>query len=147
MQVKGDEVKIKELKRYAPFAGIMSRPTVAEGAHLIRQARENTGMATITELDPIQVKAWVPYEVYVDHLQLLKLEGKALDRNQAADQVELLLALPNGEKYPHIGKLAGGGHEFDPKTQVMEVMAEFPNPGLLLRLGLAVTLQGRVNPN
>ena len=71
VQVKGDEVKIKELKRYAPFAGIMSRPTVAEGAHLIRQARENTGMATITKLDPIQVKAWVPYEVYVDHLQLV----------------------------------------------------------------------------
>src|SRR5262245_42290050 len=46
VQVKGDEVKIKELKRYAPFAGIMSRPTVAEGAHLIREARENTGMAT-----------------------------------------------------------------------------------------------------
>jgi len=24
-----DDIKIKELKRYAPFAGIMSRPTVA----------------------------------------------------------------------------------------------------------------------
>jgi RND family efflux transporter MFP subunit len=78
VQVHGDEVKIKELKRYAPFAGIMSRSTVAEGAHLIRQARENTGMATITELDPIQVKANVPYEVYADHLKLLKLEGKGL---------------------------------------------------------------------
>ena len=32
VQVKADEVKIKEMKRYAPFAGIMSRPTVAEGA-------------------------------------------------------------------------------------------------------------------
>jgi membrane fusion protein (multidrug efflux system) len=78
VQVHGDEVKIRELKRYAPFAGIMSRSTVAEGAHLIRQARENTGMATITELDPIQVKANVPYEVYADHLKLLKLEGKGL---------------------------------------------------------------------
>jgi len=51
------------------------------------------------------------------------------------------------ERNIRIGKLAGGGYEFDPKTQVMEVMAEFPNPGLLLRLGLAVTLQGRVKPN
>ncbi|HJZ67881.1 MAG TPA: hypothetical protein VKF81_07160 [Blastocatellia bacterium] len=42
------------MKLYAPFAGIMSRPTVAEGAHLIKEARENTGMATITALDPIQ---------------------------------------------------------------------------------------------
>jgi hypothetical protein len=34
-------------------------------------------MATITELDPIQVKANVPYEVYADHLKLL---SKSLDR-------------------------------------------------------------------
>jgi RND family efflux transporter MFP subunit len=147
VQVKGDEVKIRELKRYAPFSGIMSRPTVAEGAHLIRQAREHTGMATITELDPILVKAWVPYDVYVNHLEILKLEGQPYDRNQAADRVELLLTLPNGGKYPHVGKLAGGGYEFDPKTQVMEVMVEFPNPGLLLRPGLNVTLQGRVKSN
>jgi RND family efflux transporter MFP subunit len=147
VQVKADEVKIKELKRYAPFAGIMSRPTVAEGAHLIREARENTGMATITELDPIQVKTWVPYEVYVDHLQLLKLGGETLDRREAMNRIEVFLTLPNGERYPHVGKIAGGGYEFDPKTQVMEVMVEFPNPGLLLRPGLAVTLQGRVKPN
>jgi RND family efflux transporter MFP subunit len=147
VQVKADEVKIKELKRYAPFAGVMSRPTVAEGAHLIRQAREQTGMATITELDPIQVKATVPYEVYVDHLQLLKLGGKTLDRTEAMNRIEVFLALPNGEKYPHVGKISGGGYEFDPKTQVMELMVEFPNPGLLLRPGLAVTLQGRVKPN
>lgn len=147
VQVKGDEVKIRELKRYAPFSGIMSRPTVAAGAHLIRMARENTGMATITELDPILVKAWVPYEVYVNHLNLLKLEGQPFDRNQAADRVEVLLTLPTGEKYPHAGKIAGGGYEFDPTTQVMEVMVEFPNPGLLLRPGLSVRLQGRVKPN
>src|SRR5262245_39552924 len=34
VQVRGSELKIKALKRYAPFSGIMSRPTVAEGAHL-----------------------------------------------------------------------------------------------------------------
>ncbi len=147
VQVKADEIKIKELKRYAPFSGIMSRSTVAEGAHLIREARENTGMATITELDPIQVKAWIPYEVYVDHLQLLKLGGQTLDRTEAMNRIEVFLALPNGEKYPHVGRISGGGYEFDPKTQVMEVMVEFPNPGLLLRPGLAVTLQGRVKPN
>jgi RND family efflux transporter MFP subunit len=147
VQVKADEVKIKESKRYAPFAGIISRSTVAEGAHLIRMARENTGMATITELDPIQVKAWVPYEVYVDHLKLLTLGSKTLDRTEAINRIEVFLKLPNGEKYPHVGKISGGGYEFDPTTQVMEVMVEFPNPRLLLRPGLAVTLQGRVKPD
>jgi RND family efflux transporter MFP subunit len=144
VQVHGDEVKIRELKRYAPFAGIMSRSTVAEGAHLIRQARENTGMATITELDPIQVKANVPYEVYADHLKLL---SKSLDRKEALDRIEVFVILANGEKLPQVGRISGGGYEFDPKTQEMEVMVEFPNPGLLLRPGLAVTLTGRLRPN
>jgi RND family efflux transporter MFP subunit len=147
VQVRADQVKIKELKRYAPFAGIMSRATVAEGAHLIRQARENTGMATITELDPIQVRANVPYEVYADHLKLLKLDGKTLDRREALDRIEVFVTLANGEKLPQVGRISGGGYEFDPKTQEMEVMVEFPNPGLLLRPGLAVTLTGRLKPN
>ena len=104
-------------------------------------------MATITELDPILVKAWVPFEVYVDHLELLKLEGGPFDRNQIAERVELLLTLPSGDKYPNVGKIAAGGYEFDPQTQVMEVMAQFRNPKLLLRPGLNVTLQGRVKSN
>jgi membrane fusion protein (multidrug efflux system) len=146
VQVHADEVKIKGLKRYAPFAGIMSRSTVAEGAHLIRQARENTGMATITELDPIQVKANLPYEVYADHLKLLKLEGKSLGR-EALDRIEVFVTLANGEKLPQVGRISGGLYEFNPTTQEMEVLVEFPNPGLLLRPGLAVTLTGRLKPN
>src|SRR5262245_46574924 len=117
VQVKGDEVKIKEMKRYAPFAGIMSRPTVAEGAYLIKEARQNSGMATITALDPIQVRTSIPYEVYVDHLKLLTLGGKTLDRHDAMDRIEVFLTLPNGQRLPQVGKIVGGGYEFDPKTQ------------------------------
>jgi hypothetical protein len=83
----------------------------------------------------------------VDHLKLLTLGGKTLDRTEAMNRIELSLTLPNGEKYPHTGKTSGGGYEFDPQTQVMEVMTEFPNPELLLRPGLNVTLQGTVKPN
>ena len=146
VQVRGSELKIKVLKRYAPFSGIMSRPTVAEGAHLIKEARENTGMATITALDPIQVKTSIPYEVYVDHLKLLTLGGKTLDRHDALDRIEVFLTLPNGQRLPQVGKIVGGGYEFDPKTQGMEVMVDFPNPGLLLRPGLQVMLDARVKP-
>lgn len=68
VQVRGDEIKITETKLYAPFAGVMSRPTVAEGAHL----SEQTSMATISELDPILIKAYVPYQVYAEQLQLME---------------------------------------------------------------------------
>jgi RND family efflux transporter MFP subunit len=69
VHVKADEISINELKRYAPFAGIMSPPTVPEGVNLSRMARENGALATITSLDPIQVKTSIPYEVYADHLK------------------------------------------------------------------------------
>jgi RND family efflux transporter MFP subunit len=143
VQVRSDMLRIKEMKRYAPFSGIMSRPMVIEGA-FVKQAHE---MAMITELDPIQVRASVPYEVYTEHLKLLKFESKVLDPKEATRRIEVSVTLPNGEQLPQVGKISGGGYEFDPKTQVMEVMVDFPNPGLLLRPGLAVTLQARVKPD
>lgn len=142
VQVRADELRIAEMKGYAPFAGIMGRPTVAEGSYLNKQ----TGLALITELDPIQVRASVPYEVYAEHLSLLKFDGKFLDPKEAKERIEVFVTLPNGKKLPQVGRIAGGGYEFDPKTQVMDVMVEFPNPGLLLRPGLAVTLQVKEKP-
>jgi RND family efflux transporter MFP subunit len=143
IQVRADEIRIKEMKGYAPFAGIMSRPTLAEGSYLTKQ----TGVAMITELDPIQVRASVPYEIYAEHLKLLRFDGKFLDPKEAKERIEVFVTLPNGKKLPQVGRISGGGYEFDPSTQVMEVMVEFPNPGLLLRPGLAVTLQAREKPN
>ncbi len=35
-------------------------------------------------------------------------------------------------------------YEFNPATQTVEVIVEFPNPDLLLRPGLNVTLQSAV---
>jgi hypothetical protein len=104
-------------------------------------------MAIITELDPIQVKAWIPYEVHVDQLRLLNLGGDHVAPEKALSRIEVFLTLPNGKKYPLPGKFSGGGYEFDPQSQVMEVMTEFPNPHLLLRPGLAVTLQESIKPS
>ncbi len=142
VQVRADEVRIKEMKGYAPFAGIMGRATVPEGSYLNKQ----TGLALITELDPIQVRASVPYQVYTEHLSLLKFDGNFLDPKEAKERIEIFVTLPNGKRLPQVGRIAGGGYEFDPKTQVMDVMVEFPNPGLLLRPGLAVTLQAKETP-
>jgi membrane fusion protein (multidrug efflux system) len=142
VQVRADELRIKEMKGFAPFAGIMSSPTVAEGSYLSKQ----TGLAMITELDPIQVRASVPYEVYAEHLSLLRFDGKFLDPKEAKERIAVFVTLPNGKKLPQVGRISGGGYEFDPKTQAMEVTVEFPNPGLLLRPGLAVTLQAKEKP-
>jgi RND family efflux transporter MFP subunit len=142
VQVREDELKIGQMKGYAPFAGIMSRPKVAEGSYLVKV--KQTGLAMLTELDPIQVSAKVPYDLYADHLKLLKFDGRFLDPKEAMVRIDVFVTLPNGIKLPQVGKISGGGYEFDPDTQVMEVTVDFPNPGLLLRPGLAVTLQARV---
>jgi membrane fusion protein, multidrug efflux system len=141
VQVRGDEIKITETKLYAPFAGVMSRPTVAEGAHL----SEQTSMATISELDPILIKAYVPYQVYAEQLQLME-PGETFNWGKALDSIEVFVTLPTGQKLAQVGKVAGGAYEFDPQTQVMEVLVIIPNPNLLLRPGLAVTLDARRKP-
>jgi multidrug efflux pump subunit AcrA (membrane-fusion protein) len=63
---------------------------------------------------------------------------------QAAEQREFDLVLPTGDKYPHKGRFVAGAYEFDPATQTVEVTVEFPNPNLLLRPGLNVTLQSSI---
>jgi RND family efflux transporter MFP subunit len=141
VQVRSDEIKIAQTKLYAPFDGVMSRPTVAEGAHL----SEQTSMATISELDPILIKASVPYQVYAEQLQLME-PGETFNWGKALDSIEVSVTLPTGQKLPQAGKVAGGAYEFDPQTQVMEVLVQIPNPNLLLRPGLAVTLDAHRKP-
>jgi Glycosyl hydrolase family 1 len=63
---------------------------------------------------------------------------------QTAEQREFGLVLPTGDKYPHNGRLVAGAYEFNPATQTTEVTVEFPNPNLLLRPGLNVTLQSSI---
>ena len=72
VQVRSDEIKIADLKLYAPFAGVISRPMVAEGARL----DEQTSMATLSKLDPILIKASVPYQVYTEQLNLWSSEKR-----------------------------------------------------------------------
>jgi hypothetical protein len=63
---------------------------------------------------------------------------------QGAEQVEFVLVLPNGDKYPHKGRIVAGNYEFSPTAQTVEVTVEFANPDLLLRPGLNVTLQSSI---
>jgi hypothetical protein len=72
--------------------------------------------------------------------------GETFNWGKALDSIEVSVTLPTGQKLPQAGKVAGGAYEFDPQTQVMEVLVEIPNPDLLLRPGLAVTLDARRKP-
>ena len=95
----------------------------------------------ITQLDPIRVVGRVPYDSHFRRAAILTTPELVMER------VEVTLILPTGEKYPHVGRIVGGGHEFDSETQTIATWAEFPNPENLLRPGLNVTLHSRIKPN
>lgn len=129
------EIALKQMKLYAPFDGIISRAMVKEGTFITREARDQSRLATIVQLDPIWVTGRAPASDFFRRGEI----PKSLE--QAAEEREFGLVLPTGERYPHKGRLVAGAYEFDPETQITEVTVEFPNPDLLLRPGLQVTLQ------
>ena len=140
LTVQLSESTLKNMKLYAPISGIISRSFVDEGAFITKEARERSGMAQITQLNPIRVVYQIPFDVYVQSVELLKTT------EQANQQRDVSLILPNGGKFPHVGRIVSGGYEFNRETQMIDVLAEFPNPTYLLRPGLNVTVQTKVRP-
>src|SRR6516225_4490082 len=51
LTVQLSESVLKNMKLYAPISGIISRSFVAEGAFITKEAREQSGMALITQLN------------------------------------------------------------------------------------------------
>lgn len=127
---------VMQMTQKAPISGIISAPMVRENGwqDVGRSGRESITMAIISQLDPIQVKGQVPYDVYANRQKVLKTDRDIIDG------LELTLILPDGEAYPYKGKLVSGGYLFDEATQGIEVWVEFQNPEFFLRPGLQVKL-------
>ena len=129
------ELALQQTKLYAPISGIISRPLVKEGTYITKEARDQSRLATIVQLDPIDVVGQAPAAMYFQR-------GETLPSiEQTAERHEFGLVLPTGDKYPYKGRLVAGAYEFNSATQTTEVTVEFPNPDYLLRPGLNVTLQ------
>ena len=132
------EIALQQMKLYAPISGLISRPLIKEGAYITKETRDQSRLATIVQLDPIDVIGQAPVAMYFQRGTTLK------SLEQAAEQRDFELVLPTGDKYPHKGRLVAGAYEFNPATQTTEITVEFPNPDYLLRPGLNVTLQSLV---
>jgi len=132
------ELALQQMKLHAPMTGIVSAPLASEGAYITKEARDQSRLATIVQLDPIHAVGQAPAAMYFERSAL----HKSLE--QGAEQVEFALVLPTGEKYRHKGRIVAGAYRFNPATQTVEVTVELPNPELLLLPGLAVTLQSSV---
>jgi RND family efflux transporter MFP subunit len=115
---------------YAPFDGQVSAPLYRDNAN-VDPARD-TEIATLVQLDPINVRVEAKYR----RVQIRVEDGET--DAEVLKQLTLTLELPDGTTYPHQGRLLTAPYKFDPETGTGTVMAQFPNPNLLLRPGLKV---------
>jgi membrane fusion protein (multidrug efflux system) len=49
------KIALQQLSLYAPISGIISRPYVKEGTYITKETREQSRLATVVQLDPIDV--------------------------------------------------------------------------------------------
>src|SRR5262249_20931573 len=61
LTVQLSESTLKNMKLYAPISGMISRSFVDEGAFITKEARERSGMAQITQLNPMRVVYQIPF--------------------------------------------------------------------------------------
>lgn len=122
----------------APFSGIISDPLVKLFKYLDTGRNRDQTLAFLADIDPVHVVVMVPYEQFLARRSILPTDEEAFAG------LELSLLLPNGDDYPHKGRYFGGAFNVDEETQNLEVLAEFPNPDLVLRPGAKVTVVSRV---
>ncbi len=141
LAVEFSELVLKYLTLRAPISGLISRSYVMENAYLTKAARDDTRMATITQLDPIRVAGEVPFEVFAERRAFFPTDKDTIEN------IELSIRLPDGTVYPHKGRYTSGGYLVSEATQALVVWADFPNPDHLLRPGLKVTVISDVVPS
>jgi membrane fusion protein (multidrug efflux system) len=110
----------------SPIDGLIGKREVAPG-NLVGRG-EATLLATVSRLDPLRVFLSVSE---ADYLRFMESRKKGQARPDAA--IELVLA--DGTTFPHKGRVIIADRAVDLATGTLSLIAEFPNPEMLLRPG------------
>lgn len=121
-------------KIYAPIDGLMTQPRYRENAYV--DLPTGTEIATIVQLDPINVRVQVSMERL-----LTRLRASEFDLEYARG-MRFELKLTDGLVYPQPGKIISTGVGVDPETGMGTILMSFPNPRGILRPGLPVLVTG-----
>ena len=125
---------LKAQKIYAPIDGRMTQPRYRENAYV--DLTTGTEIATIVQLDPINVRV----QVSVERL-LTRLRANEFDLEYARG-MRIELKLTDGLIYPQPGKIISTGVGVDPETGMGTILMSYPNPRGILRPGLPVLVTG-----
>ena len=98
-------------------------------------------LTTVSTVDPIKAFFTVSDQRYVAYTQ--RWAGNPEARAEHERQLEFELILANGSRFPHKGRLFAVDTEVDVRTGSQRIVAEFPNPGNILRRGQFVRVRMR----
>ncbi|MCV6590272.1 MAG: efflux RND transporter periplasmic adaptor subunit [Marinobacterium sp.] len=129
-EVDAAELTLKRTRVRAPIAGRIGRSAVSEGA--LVSADQNKALATIQQFDPVYV------DIVQSSKQLLQYRRQLVAGTLQQGPDDVSLTLEDGKTYPHSGKLRFTGLDVDPRTGVVTLRAQFPNPDGLLLPGMYV---------
>ncbi len=126
----------------APISGRIGKALVTEGA--LVSASDATPLAYIRQLDPVYLDIT---QSSTDLLRLRRAAEKGAIERVAPQEATVTLALEDGSKYPHPGKLLFSDVSVDPGTGMVTLRAQVPNPENILLPGMfarAMVVQGLI---
>jgi membrane fusion protein, multidrug efflux system len=118
------ELKLSYCTIASPFDGLIGLVQVDVG-NLVGRG-ETTLLATVSSLDPIRVYIGISESDYLDL-------SRRREKTNTPPDFEMVLA--DGTTHPHKGRFLMADRAVDLKTGTLSLIAEFPNPGNLLRPG------------
>jgi len=99
-------------------------------------------LATVTLVDPIKVKFFLSETEYLKYIKPYFGDPTDLLKTAQREGLALQILLSDQTIYPYPGRLIAINNQVSQNTGSLQVEAEFPNPGSLLRTGQFARVRG-----
>lgn len=99
-------------------------------------------LTTVTMVDPIKANFYVSDYQYLDYIKPYYDDPEKLKEAEKKGGFGLQILLADGTVYPHPGRLVAINNVVGQDTGALEIEAQFPNPGNLLRAGQFARVRG-----
>lgn len=99
-------------------------------------------LTTVTMVDPIKVKFFLSENDYLKYIQPYFDDPSKILTAEQRGGLGLQILLTDQKIYPHPGRLLAINNQVSQNTGSLQIEAEFPNPGNLLRSGQFARVRG-----
>ncbi|QAZ68099.1 efflux RND transporter periplasmic adaptor subunit [Solidesulfovibrio carbinolicus] len=122
-KVREASLNLEWTKVTAPISGMTSKETRSEGS-LVTTGSDGSLLTTMSRVDPIYVNFSMSGQEMMK-IRKLRAEGKVV---VDGGDFSVGLILPDGSRYPQLGRINFTDTQVDATTGVVKVRAEFSNP-------------------